>query len=97
MWLKNELLSPWTGVFGKAPALPCFRDMTWARTLGFLTTKRRYLASLQLRGLEVVDQACHEHVLVRVFDATGVHPLHKGDQLSVEIINWTRFSKFSHG
>src|SRR5690606_21529750 len=40
-WLKSEFLKVINMVVKKANSFPCFRDIPWTKTLGFLTTKLR--------------------------------------------------------
>ena len=44
--LKIELLMLGKTDFIKAKFFPCFRDRTWAKTLGFLVIKRKYFFKL---------------------------------------------------
>jgi hypothetical protein len=48
-WLKSEFLKVINMAFKKAKCFPCFRDRTWDKTLGFLTTKLREAKSLSCR------------------------------------------------
>src|SRR5690554_6452359 len=75
-WLKNELLRSWKSVFKSVYIFPCCRETTWAKTLGFFTTKRRYLASLQLRGLQIIRECCHHYVFVCLRHTSGVDSSH---------------------